>query len=83
MNDFASAEMPKYRCHKVVWALKIAAIDGAVLTPAEKPYAPFTVSEEYLEKHKPEVGGYFVVYSDGYKSYSPAGPFEDGYTKVA
>jgi len=28
------------------------------------------------------VGGYFVEYDDGYESYSPAVPFESGYTLV-
>jgi hypothetical protein len=85
-------EMPRYRSHKQVWALKIAAIkrdgegedretDGsAVITPVEIGYAPFKVSGEYMRKHTPEVGGYYVVYPDGYASWSPAGAFEDGYT---
>lgn len=30
------------------------------------------------DKHKPQVGGYFVLYPDGYQSYSPAEPFEAG-----
>lgn len=29
-------------------------------------------------KHSPVVGGYFVLYPDGYTSYSPAEPFEAG-----
>ena len=28
------------------------------------------------------VGGYYVVYEDGYKSFSPAGAFESGYTPL-
>ena len=87
-------EMPKYKCHKEVWALKIAAIkrdgegenretDGsATITPADEGFAPFRVEYDYLRKHSPEVGGYFVVYSDGYKSYSPAKAFEEGYTRI-
>lgn len=78
----AQAEMPKYECHKRVWALRIAAIDGTRITPEEKGYAPFDVSEEYIAKHSPHVGGYYVVYGDGYKSFSPAKAFEDGYTRV-
>lgn len=89
-------EMPRYTCHKKVWALKIAAIEkdsekaaqegretdgSAFITPAEEGYAPFRVDHAYMRKHEPEVGGYFVVYEDGYKSYSPAGPFEAGYTR--
>ncbi len=84
-----SRELPKYRCHKTVWALKIKAIDWdssmefAMITPAEEGYAPFSASAEYMDKHDPEVGGYYVVYpGDGYKSYSPAQPFKDGYTRI-
>lgn len=129
-------EMPKYKCHKEVWALKIKAIDtlmpppchysypgGAIcgygpsesmhhgstskivpslgrhtyasiepwtygvldqclITPEEDGYAAFTIDSEYMLRHKPVVGGYYVVYEDGYKSFSPAKAFEDGYTKL-
>lgn len=122
----AAAEMPKYVCHKEVWALKIKAITreaaccenaggiacgepqsahtpeaakgdvgldhdfiagtfdapGAIITPADEGYAPFGVSEEYVTKHNPQSGGYFVVYEDGYKSFSPAKAFEEGYTRI-
>ena len=87
-----SVEMPKYKSHKEVWALKIKSIvrdgegenresDGsAIITPEEEGYAPFRVEGDYLHKHKPQVGGYYVVYKDGYKSYSPAEAFEEGNT---
>jgi len=94
MENQVSMEMPKYKCHKVVWALKIKSIvrdgegedresDGsAIITPVEEGYAPFRVDPDYLHKHKPQVGGYYVVYKDGYKSFSPAKAFEDGYTFI-
>lgn len=41
------------------------------------------VAAEYVEKHKPTVGGYYVRYADGYESYSPAEAFEGGYTRIA
>ena len=96
--------MPRYQCHKKVWALKIAAIElmrptieelqdvfdgkdehnlvAAIITPAEPGYGPFGVPKAYVDKHSPEVGGYFVVYEDGYKSFSPAQAFEEGYTRI-
>lgn len=89
--------MPKYKCHKEVWALKIASIEldstkaqaenretdgSAIISPSDEGYAPFRVDHEYMRKHKPEAGGYYVVYGDGYKSFSPAGPFESGYTRI-
>jgi hypothetical protein len=91
-----SAEMPRYKCHKEVWALKIKAIEQApadserqwpsgdwLLMPEEAGYAPLRVGhEEYMLRCKPEVGGYYVVYADGYTSYSPAKAFEDGYGRA-
>lgn len=88
----ASMEMPRYRSHKTVWALKIADIsygsgsaprDGsATITPFEDGYAPFKVSAAYVLKHVPQIGGYYVQYADGYQSYSPAQAFEEGYTRL-
>ncbi len=90
--------MPRYKCHKEVWALKIDAVNlgadvaksegrettgGAFIYPEDKAYAPFQVDADYVRKHKPEAGGYYVVYADGYKSFSPAKAFEDGYTRVS
>ena len=89
----AQAEMPKYQCHKRVHALKIKHIelylppekdlgDVCVIHPDDNGYAPFVIPREWVEKHKPEVGGYYVVYDDGYTSYSPAAAFEAGYTRI-
>ncbi len=86
MENEAEREMPVYKCHKEVWALKIKDImygdtgEDVVITPAEKGYAPFSVSYEYAKKHNPQIGGYYVVYKDGYKSFSPADAFEEGYS---
>lgn len=55
---------------------------AAFITPEEEGYAPFGVSNEYLRKHNPVVGGYWVQYKDGYQSFSPAEAFEGGYTLV-
>lgn len=88
----ASSEMPRYKSHKVVWALKIADIYSkysdelgtnlTMIQPADEGYAAFPVGDDYMEKHKPTAGGYYVVYKDGYKSFSPADAFEDGYTRL-
>ena len=88
-----STEMPRYRSHKVVHALKIAAIvdptepgnesDGSrLITPADPGYGAFAVDAAYMRKHTPTVGGYYIVYDDGYKSFSPAAAFEAGYTRI-
>lgn len=54
----------------------------ATIYPAEEGYAPFEVDALYLKKHNPQVGGYYIVYADGYKSWSPAQAFEEGYTRA-
>ncbi len=88
-----SSEMPKYRSHKEVWALKISEIqdhtppgqesDGSrTIVPADEGFAPFRVDLDYMRKHSPQAGGYYVVYQDGYKSWSPAEAFEGGYTRI-
>jgi len=132
-----AVELPRYKSHKHVWALKIKQITlsnpqhctyvykggavcgyevdqpmhhgtshavvpvngrhdfkpevpskpgeefvGAFITPVEEGFATFPVTYEYMRKHNPQVGGYFVVYADGYKSWSPTQAFEEGYTRI-
>jgi len=88
--------LPAYQCHKIVHALKIKAIlnpnrdidqedDGErILTFADEGFeaGAFTVDGAYMRKHKPQPGGYYVVYEDGYKSFSPAQALEAGYTRL-
>ena len=115
----ACMEMPRYRCHKEVRALKIAAVirvlepafskpvcrgcvalnsacghcerclwraehndPGYVIIPEDQNCARFCVDKQYIAKHNPQPGGYYVVYDDGYKSFSPAQAFEEGYSKL-
>ena len=82
----SQVEIPLYRCHKVVRAAKITALHtsgtGAPYLVLGEIGGIVSVLPDWYEKHKPEVGGYYVVYEDGYKSFSPAEPFEAGYTRV-
>jgi hypothetical protein len=86
MENEQAQEMPRYRCHKEVWALKIKSLDYITgkwhLTPENTAYAPFPLDDAYMDKHQPKAGGYYVLYKDGYKSFSPAEAFEDGYTRI-
>lgn len=86
-----AAELPRYESHKKVWALKVAGLseflsdaDGShiMMRPAEKGYAPIRLDRQFIMKHNPQVGGYYVVYNDGYKSFSPATAFEEDYTRI-
>lgn len=82
-----SKQLPKYRSHKEVWALKIKAVlvagdSGGHLVFEDSLFAPLDVSGQYVAKHKPKAGGYYVQYKDGYESWSPAKAFEEGYVLV-
>lgn len=85
-----SMEMPKYRSHKTVWAMKITGIepqaaDGTAGLLCETPDGQpsrIIVTQEYQQKHAPAFGGYYVRYADGYESFSPAQAFEEGYTRI-
>ncbi len=86
-NDLDTNEMDKYKCHKEVWALKIEEVliqqDGcAVLVFCGSKSGKLLVKEGYVRRHRPVSGGYYVVYRDGYASFSPGSAFEEGYSKV-
>lgn len=87
--------MPRYQSHKIVHALKIKSIvydidvcganetDGsATITPEDAGFAPFKVPRHkmFAGTDRPGPGWYYVVYPDGYASYSPEKAFEEGYT---
>lgn len=89
------AEMPRYKCHKTVWALQIQSVsipdlpdhhewDGKQkkLTFMDRLYAPLLVDSTMFSRYSPKPGDYLVVYSDGYKSFSPKQAFEEGYSKI-
>lgn len=83
-------ELPRYQSHKKVWALKIKSMvpqtDGSLVILSEFPDAfEFTVPAKFVPKHdasRPQVGWYWVRYEDGYESFSPPEPFEEGYTRI-
>lgn len=67
MSEAVTAQMPRYKSYKEVWALKIknivydvdlAKLDGnretdgsATITPEEEGYAAFKVDSQYVSKH--------------------------------
>lgn len=74
-------DWPKYRSHKVIQAMPITGITGDGVLLVGHNHEPFhpTVPEMVA---KAEVGGYAILYPDGYKSVSPKQSFEDGYTRL-
>lgn len=88
VSPIGGRKMPKYKSYKEVWAYKIRSLTRnddftGTITPDEEGYLPFNVSAEYMEKHNPQTGGYYVVYKDGYESFSPSKAFEEGYVFIA
>lgn len=88
--DEEGKELPKYKCHKVVWALPInilsSVTDGSgdyMMSSSIAGYSAIRLDRHFMEKHDPECGGYLVIYKDGYMSYSPKEAFEDGYSLIA
>lgn len=59
---------------------------SGVLRFAHPDQPAIEVSAEYLDKHKPQAGGYYVVYRlgqpDEYRSYCPAEQFEEDHEAI-
>ncbi len=60
----------------------------AQITPVNDDIPSFYVKADWVRRVKTLmrnhvlVGGYYVLYEDGYDSWSPAKAFEDGYTLI-
>lgn len=85
----ATREMPKYQCHKQVWALKIAAIEfdkdgSAKFAPIDDRYDTICTKANFHDRWRGSEGdlGYYVVYEDGYESWSPTSAFDAGYSLI-
>ena len=89
--------LPKYQSHKTVQAFKIKQIilnpssysknlivvDSSItIIPVDVNIKPILVSGDYFLKHQPQMGGYYILYTDGYESFSPAKAFEEGYSPI-
>lgn len=79
-----SQPLRRYRCHKEVSAAKIVGLGhlGSAVTRVYFEGGYTDVTPEWSAKHEPLIGGYYVVYDDGYASWSPAKAFEEGYTRL-
>jgi|HubBroStandDraft_4_1064222.scaffolds.fasta_scaffold00019_28 hypothetical protein len=87
----SAAALPKWKCHKEVWAAKItdqmpAGIGSAGLGAWTLDNGGYVTVSEALRARVPSgtspVGGYYVRYADGFESWSPAKAFEEGYTRL-
>lgn len=84
------SDWPKYQSHKVVQAAKIVRLeyrgeDAASGVPRVFVDPGDGVEQEFWSfepgmMQRAEIGGFAVLYPDGFKSISPAKAFEEGYT---
>jgi hypothetical protein len=89
METTPHLSLPRWKCHKVVHAIKLASVEfipgtsTVNLHPAEPEY-PTLVRAGPFSRRVPAGSdpGYFVVYPDGYESWSPTKAFEEGYTRI-
>lgn len=79
----AEREMPQYRSHKVIWALEIKTVTGHRLSFVEPGYADINADPTMFSRYTPVAGDRYMVYPDGYKSFSPKKAFEDGYQLIS
>lgn len=85
------SRLDKYECHKVVRAAKLLAVEEVHLlegfpvrlTFDAEELAQYDVPLDWISSKGAHAGGYFVVYEDGYESFSPAKAFEEGYSLLA
>lgn len=93
LTNNVAIQLPKYQSHKEVWALKIVSAEKIgettiTLSFAEEAYAPATLDGDAAQRFMKcadegvEDLGYYVVYKDGYISWSPTKAFEEGYTLI-
>lgn len=78
-----TTELQRWKCHKEVRAGRIVEIRDAGKTWVLGNGAKVEVSPELASRVKGLIlSGYYVLYEDGYESWSPARAFETGYTKI-
>jgi hypothetical protein len=84
----AAMEMPRYVSHKKVWALEIAEVslrgqtsEDRKISFRDEGYAAIVAPGEMFSRYQPVSGDFYVVYADGYKSFSPRKAFLEGYVR--
>lgn len=72
--------IPLFQSHKRVRALKIAKVHFSTVAFEDVRFMARTM-RDFVEKHKPESGGWYVVHNDGTEDYYPAN-FENDFHPV-
>jgi hypothetical protein len=82
--------LARFRCHKIVAAGEIRGlingdngkVEALMVQTADGTNSEVCPGDGFFARKTPALGDYYVVYDDGYASWSPASAFEDGYTKI-
>ena len=84
------SDWPKYESHKIVRAARIIGFDMSSTGEARRACATVDPGTGYYPEafnpthdvmlEEAKIGDWAIIYSDGFKSISPAKAFEDGYT---
>lgn len=88
MQQTQHDELPAYQCHKVVRAAKITGKEwdanfGELRLIFGEIGRWIHVDKKWVDRNGPiHLQGYYVVYEDGYRSYSPCKQFEKGYSSM-
>jgi hypothetical protein len=98
IREHVESSLPLWKCHKVVRAAPIRAVypaegDGSKSAPegwmvyldggpAPDGFPSVFVKSEVFVRGLPMPGDYFVIYDDGYQSWSPKKTFEEGYSQA-
>lgn len=83
MSDMVQRSMPRYKSSKIIAALEIKAVDGHHLSFVEAGFADIEAPAEMFLRYTPVPGDRYMVYPDGYKSFSPKKAFEEGYERIS
>lgn len=90
----AAVELPRYRCHKEVEALKIKQIEirepqdpmhsdqEVWIIPADEDQEAFKVEWEFVNRFKPEAGMYWVKSAEGHEGALPAELFDKEFSRL-
>lgn len=80
-------DLPRYQCTKQVRGVKIKAMEihkdgSATIIPENYPMLATKAGWASRFHGDDTDTGYFVVYEDGYQSWSPTKAFEEGYHRI-
>lgn len=95
-KDDASTPLPEYQSHKRVRAAKVVRItdnsgencesavpnDSFVIWHLDNDGFVHVSKDLKMRGGDNPVGGYYMLYEDGFESWSPAKAFKEGYTRI-